>query len=484
MAFASGFRNDVFVSYAHLDNVDPIGGQRPVSRLVECVDWMIRRNLGHRGDLKVFFDNRDLGENQEIEVALEEARGSALFVAMVSPAYVNDQSWALREMEAFLAGPDASDRFFALEVMPFEECDCPDVLVRRKRRRFWKDGGAERPAPMMLDPAIDRALYSAEIAGFTDRLARRLRELQQRAAADGETGGGDSSAQPVAPVDAQAAACRGTVLLTQVTDDLEFEREGTARFLAQAGVKVLPEGDLPQGGADFAAAYAGALEGADMVVQLLSHAAGRAPADLPGGYQHHQQAAAVESGKPLMVWRHPDTDLSRVTHERHRALLEGEATMAMGLESFKAEVLRRLDALRAPRREVRPQMIYVGAERGDLELARELERALSERHFPVVLPFFDGSAEEIRQDMEENLLEKDAILIVHGKAPALWVRRYLNRFYTKLLQQRAPPKVIGLLRGPPPEKSDINLSLPHLQVVDCTEELDIDRVIALFEQES
>ena len=86
------------------------------------------------------------------------------------------------------------------------------------------------------------------------------------------------------------------MLLTQTTDDLEFEREGVARFLAQADVRVLPEGDLPQGGAEFAAAYARDLHSADLVVQLLSQAAGRAPADMPGGYQHHQQSAAVEAG--------------------------------------------------------------------------------------------------------------------------------------------------------------------------------------------
>jgi hypothetical protein len=480
MAFVSGFRNDIFVSYAHMDNEEDVDGERPVSRLVDILYKWLRQRLGSRSELKIYFDRRDLRSNHDIKQALEEARESAIFVAIVSPGYVDDQSWALKELRSFMQEPQAKDRCFALEVLP-PSAALPQELGGRKRHRFWTRGGSESHTPLTLDPRTDRTLFIQQLTEFVEQLKDQLLVLQATPVP------AEVEAAPAPLRDAPgpvARPCRGTVLLAQTTDDLEFEREQVAVYLRQSNVSVLPVDDYPQGGEAFQAAFAADLEVADLVVQLLGRSAGRMPADMPQGYQHCQQTAAIAAGKPLLAWRHPRIDVSQVSNDVHRALLSGEAIMVAPFESFKGEIVSRLDAAKAPRKSVSTSMIYVGAERGDLELAEMVRSALEERGLPVMLPVFNGSAEEIKQDLEENLLESDNIVLLHGKASVTWVRSYLRNFTKVVAMRENPPQIVALLRGPPPEKSTLNTSLPYLRIVDCSEGLDLRKVVALFEADA
>ena len=59
-------------------------------------------------------------------------------------------------------------------------------------------------------------------------------------------------------------------------------------------MKVVPENDLPQGGADFAVAFEAELDRAAIFVQLLGNFATRRPPDLPQTYALHQFEAFVD----------------------------------------------------------------------------------------------------------------------------------------------------------------------------------------------
>src|SRR5262249_54270958 len=69
----------------------------------------------------------------------------------------------------------------------------------------------------------------------------------------------------------------GTVLLAQVTEDLEDEREAVRRYLEDQNIGVLPKSPYPVGDKEFEAAYLADLAQASMVIQLLSKATGRVP---------------------------------------------------------------------------------------------------------------------------------------------------------------------------------------------------------------
>ena len=80
----------------------------------------------------------------------------------------------------------------------------------------------------------------------------------------------------------------GTIYLAQVTDDLDEEREQVRRYVEQFGIAVLPEGTIPQGGADFAAAWKPTSPRSDAFVQLLGRTRAKRPPDMPMGYDRLQ----------------------------------------------------------------------------------------------------------------------------------------------------------------------------------------------------
>jgi hypothetical protein len=96
MAYVPNCRCDVFVSFAHLDDV-AIGNSPPwVTAFVADLKKALRMRLGVREDdgLKVYFTGHSsLETGVHLEQALmENASSSATFVAVTSPAYVVDDS--------------------------------------------------------------------------------------------------------------------------------------------------------------------------------------------------------------------------------------------------------------------------------------------------------------------------------------------------------------------------------------------------------
>ena len=70
-------------------------------------------------------------------------------------------------------------------------------------------------------------------------------------------------------------------------------------------------------------------------------------------------------------------------------------------------------------------------------------------------PLLEGTAEEITKDLDANLVECGALMLVYGKASAPWVRAQLRR-YSKLERMRDnPPRFKGILFAPPGQKPEI-----------------------------
>ena len=70
-------------------------------------------------------------------------------------------------------------------------------------------------------------------------------------------------------------------------------------------------------------------------------------------------------------------------------------------------------------------------------------------------PLFEGSAKDILDDLEANLVHCEALLLLYGSAPPAWVRAQLLR-YGKLEKQRdAPLRLKTILFGPPAPKPEL-----------------------------
>ena len=461
MAFVPGFQHDVFVSYAHFDNEPDSQEIRWVSRFQADLKTALRQRLGTEPE--IFFDNRSL-TNQYLDELLDNARKSASFLAIVSPSYMK-REWTIKELEAFDAAASDQNRLVPVELLPVPEDDCHPRFREVKCAQFyWKDE-LEEDIALKLTPRFNPEKYEQRLQALAHRLEKLLHSLHGR----------DSD-----PVEIKGPLSGETILLAQTTNDLYDEREQVQAYLQQFGAKVLPEGDYMLGGPAFAAAVKADLGKAGLFVQLLGPFRSSRPPDLkdddaaePKSYAQFQYDAAKAAGAPILQWRRPDLDLKTITHW-DKGLLDGPEVLAMGLQEFLKEIRKTIErrntaaerekakAAKDKERDDAPsksEYLFINADTSDRELTAQLLKVFEGRPDWIAAgPLFEGSAEDITKDLDANLVDCQALLLVYGKAAAPWVRAQLRRYSKMERLRETPPRVKTILLGPPTPKPEISVS--------------------------
>jgi hypothetical protein len=484
MAYVPNCRCDVFVSFAHLDDV-AIGKNPPwVSSFAGDLKKVLRMRLGVREDdgLHVYFTGHsslETGINLE-SALLDNASSSAIFVAVTSPAYVADNSWTMRELDAFQRSTAGEGRVFAIEHSPLDSNDeYPATLRDLKRMAFWQKN-QEREIPVTMATGSD--VYLQTLLDLAEQIRKELKRMRQDlkppptaplapAAVKHPVVKHAADAQAPPPADSPIEAGK-TILLAQSTDDLDEEREQIRRYVEQYGVKVLPETLYPQGGDAFTVALDADLARVDAYVQLVGPKPAKRPPDMPLGYDRLQFEHAVARGLPIMQWLRPDIDPATVVDREHAKLLSGENVMRIGLEAFKADVVKRLSKPPAPPPvpSLSPeQFIFINADGSDLKLAENLRAEFRNANLTAAIPILQGSSEDVRHDLEENIVECDALVMIYGETTPVWLRGQL-RLYSKLKHRRKEPlKTLAIYVGPPESKPDIGMDLPEIRRIDYRE---------------
>jgi hypothetical protein len=465
MAFVPGFKHDVFISYAHFDNEPDTQDVRWVSRFQADLKTALRQRLGTEPD--IFFDTRSLQAHDDLSVMTENSRQSAVFLAIFSPSYVK-REWTIKELGAFDQEPSSQNRIITVELLPVKEGDYPARFLTLKRTLFWWKDEREEDIPLKLTPKSNPDKYDRRLQMLAYQTEELMLQLQQASKS------ASSVSNQIAPTAATASTDRTaltgkTVLLAQTTNDLYDERDQIFAYLKQFGVNVLPEGEYLQGGAEFAKSVRADIARADYFVQLLGPYRSNRPSDLkddvpnsePKSYAQFQYDAAIARGLPVLQWRRPDLDVAAISHW-DKQLLEGPTVLAMGLQEFMKEIRKAIErsgaaAEKAEKKAAtKSDFLFINAASSDKELSNELLKKFeNNQDWMAAGPLFEGSADDITKDLDANLIDCGALLLVYGHADAPWVRAQLRRFSKVERLRDEPPRLKSILFAPPGPKPDI-----------------------------
>lgn len=452
MAYVPGARYDLFISYASADNATALeAGSGWIVDFTQDLEIALRQRLGGTDALAFYFDQRALGANQSLDALLAAARDSACFLSICSRSYVQ-REWTNRELEQFRENEPEGNRLFVAEILPLEADEIyPPMLAERHRLQFYRRSPISKVAVPInrTDPE-----YGLLIHDLAEQI--RVQLMAMRTVSDAQKAVDDFEVELTG---------RKTVLLAQVTEDLDAQREDLRRFLEQFGHRVIPPQPFRQGGMGFREDVADALVQADLFVQLLGPIKGRCPPDLADGYARTQLGLAQDAGVKALQWRASTLDPATIDDPEHRDLLGGETVMASGFETFKSTVRKRLE-----REEPMPaqtpgdqtlQTVFVNADEADLDYARHVRDEFARNGFMAATP----TGEPTPELLKEHLLDCDALVLLYGHASPVWTDRSL-RFFNKLRAKREkPPKIVAVLLGPPPEKlGDLGINMPGLKV--------------------
>jgi hypothetical protein len=469
MGVVQGFEHDMFVSYAHQDNVPAVGRDSGwVVTLVTELEREVRQRLG-RKEFGCWMDYQ-LDENLPVsnELVLRVQKSATLLV-VISPTYLNS-AWCRRERESFLENlADRVGRGDVFVVNPFA------VPYESFPSEFGSPAGFSFSS---IDPrtriartfdiglGVSSSLaeqYATAVVNLSEKIAKHIKRLS----------GANRDLSESAIIAMREPTTYAFV--ARSTEDLEEREEELKAYLGQMGVGVLPQLHYSQSNEpEFEQSMLSDLARSKVYLQLLSTVRGR-EMDFAAGqrYAGYQHKVALQSGKPIMLWRDRSLDVSGVKDPSHQALLE--KARACGIEEFKraaSEEAHREPPL--PRRVTSKVMVFVNADAADRDLARRVGRTLQDlNEIEVYYPLTSGTPEEVRTDLEDTLRTCDGVLLIYGATNARWIRYQLQQSRKVIAQRDHPLNALAVCHGPPPEdKGDLGVEIRNLVTLDCRKGID------------
>src|SRR5262249_38180449 len=117
-------------------------------------------------------------------------------------------------------------------------------------------------------------------------------------------------------------------------------------------------------------------------------------------------------------------------------------------------------------------LVLLNASNEDESLGRAVAEVIDRNGVGYVMPLRAGAPAEIRQDLEQRLLESDGVIIVYGAVTHTGARNQGLPYHKLMSLRQQPLKTLALYEGPPEEKEDLRVKLPGMRILNCRKFLD------------
>jgi hypothetical protein len=468
---------DLFISYAHIDDLSPFGEEKGwIDLLHERLSVLLAQALGY--EPRIWRDGHRLQGNDELSGAIGAGvTRSLLLVPVISPRYVQSD-WCNREMEAFHAaqsqqGPAraAGSPVFRSRVFKVVKTPLPEHLRASEPAQIrnligYQFYGEDEASGVLTEfsPAPNDKQYWRTLHRLVSDIKQTLIELKHSSPAHTQpttpappaappTGPAPTPAPPQPVQTAAAAAPSKFVYLAETTGDLAREREDVRDELRQRGYGVLPEHRLPlDERRKVEEAVRADLARCCLSINMVSARYGSTPEDDPASVVQIQELLSAERGAAdatyqRLLWTPPGlgTPALEITDARQKAfvgtlqagLTAGAEFLQTTVEDLKTRAVEKLLAM-AKAQEVKsaaaagPQrrklkQVYLICENRDRQFVRPIRQYLFKENFEVIT-WLEGEAgaERLAEYHRKNLRECDAALIYFGSGDEPWVRKNLE----------------------------------------------------------
>jgi len=435
------YEDEVFISYAHIDNKPLAEGHRGwVQLLDEILRIRLPQLLGE--EARIWRDPKLQGNDEISEILMQRISRVALLVSILSPRYLKSD-WCLRELEEFCRNAvsqggltlSGKSRLFKVVKTPTPRKGHPTQLRGLLGYEFYEHdeiSGHDRE----FDPDRDERYWQK----FED-LAQDIKEQIERLRSPEDSG---KSSAPV-------------IYLAETTYDLSEQRDKIKRELQQFGHLVLPDEELPLRAPALQEAVREYLKRSRLSVHLVGENYGIIPEmEAERSVVRLQQELALERGDNAefsrLIWLPPGLQPKDERQQKFVADLRNSFTSHNGSELLQIK-LEDLKTIIQTKLTQKPKSapsanegagtarIYLICDQQDVDAVESLRDYLFQRGCEVTLPLMDGSEADVLQDHKDNLLICDALLIYQGRASEGWLRMKLR----ELLKLRGYGRTTPLL---------------------------------------
>lgn len=465
------FENDVFVSYAHIDDQPLVEGQKGwISGFHRVLEIRLGQLLGRQP--RIWRDPKLQGNDIFADRLVERLPRVAILASIVSPRYLKSE-WCLRELREFwkasalTGGMRVGNKTRVFKIVktpvPLEQQlpEFQDVLGYE----FYTvdpDSGRARELSQTGDPESQR-LYWAKLDDLAHDMADLLEAIDREAP--------DAAPEPSAP-----SAPRPTVYLAETTFDLREQRDVIRRELLGFDATVLPDRPLPLVGPECEEMVREQLAQCSLSVHLIGRNYGIVPEGETRSTVVLQNDLAIERSLAgdfgRLIWLPEDLASEDERQVRFVDSLQTDARIQAGadvlqtsLADFKSAIHTRLlppEPPKPPKEEPAAasgapppgegelKRIYLIFDQRDGEEPNVVTDYLFDQGFEVILPVFEGDEAQVRRDHEENLSICDGVLLWYGAGNELWLRAKLREVQkSAAFGRKRPITAKAVLVGPP-----------------------------------
>jgi hypothetical protein len=464
------FTHDIFISYGHLDDLNPFGQEKGwVDLLHERLLVLVGQALGYEPN--IWRDGHNLQGNDELVGAISEGvTSSLLLVPVITPRYVQSD-WCNREMEAFqaaeppanAAGPEFRSRVFKVVKTPLPKHLKKLEPVQIRNLIGYQFYAEDETSGLLTEFSTDSTEkhYWRMLNRLVADITKSLIELKHPEAK--QTGPLDASKLSApAPAIAAAATVPGVpavqpkgaavsppakfAYLAEATSDLADERELVRDELRQRGYGVLPEQKLPlEEVKKTENTIRAALARSALSVHMVGTRYGSSPEDDARSTVRIQEQLAAEHGAAnpaflRLLWMPPGlmTEAMPISDERQTSFVNelqkritaGAELLQTSVEDLKTRIVEKLNppATTAARRGKHPKLkqVYLICENRDRSLIRPIKEYLFKQNLEVITWLDQEGADTLMDYHRKNLRECDAALVYFGSGDEPWVRKNLE----------------------------------------------------------
>ncbi|HEX3085712.1 MAG TPA: TIR domain-containing protein, partial [Pyrinomonadaceae bacterium] len=405
------FTDDIFISYAHIDDrpLDDVKGW--VTTLHERLNDRLAMLVG--SELKIWWDQREQANQYLIGMIGDRVSNTRLLVSIVTPRYVNSD-WCRAEVAEFCRRADQTGgiasadqpRVFKVIKTPINPEHDMDELRELLSFDFFEIDANGSPREFRQEVGANKDLkYWARFEDLAQAIKRAIESAQPKR-------------EQTATEDLPLAK---KVYLAQTTVDLRDERDRIKRELLQRGFFVLPDHDLP---IDTAADFEHAVDEQINRCVLSVHLIGESYGAIPDGEEERSvirwqsEIAAAQAQKDpkfvRLIWMPPGLPAKP---GRHAKLLEdlrtnlsaGSELLETPIEDLKTRILEKLAPATAPAPvaassgETDVTRVYLIHDNRDTDDVRPVDDFLYNEGFEVIRSINEGDQSQIAQYHRDNL---------------------------------------------------------------------------------
>lgn len=505
MPYLDGFDQDLFISYAHIDNRPDRDGERGwVENFQRALDIRLLKRFGR--EVSVWRDP-ELGRAQRYDPVIERAvKGSAVVLSLITESYLHS-SYCQQELEWFTTtaardriGLTVNDhvRVFPILLYNIDFDQWPEACRATSGFCFHDAEGQAFGKP--LNPAHD--VFTDRICELVDELHSVLRAIARAAepptAKPAPGVASETSATTTeAPAPEASASVSRTVFLAEVSDAMRRDRRLLRQRLEKENIQVVRGVPPPDDPAAHEAAVIEALGRSALAVHLLGQHPGRPLDDdepmvtypteqLRVGFEHaRSQIVVLPSGLAAQ-------DIDEPAYGEFIQALEGREREVDRLEVLRAGPQQLAEEVIAKLAHLEQQSgaktatgdssksAFVDLHINDLACASDLVGYLHSKQMPAVtIPSGDLDPSVGLSLFEDQLSKAEVFIVVFGQVQRSWVEQRLNEAFKLILSKQLTTR-IGVYLAPPFKSTEDSTFPPFFEVMNNSESFDASTLDALL----